>query len=679
MLKKSSTLFSFLVFCLMLYCEHGIQHLSYGAPLSEISGNDSVLHFINSLGYTTYNLETDETTYIPVNENHFNNMKVCTDLSGNAWYMTYDDNNIQLLCIENNEKVFFDTGIQINSGYEPSILYIDRQNRLWFRGNSSQLMSFDINTHEFTTYQNVISPRAMIQDSRDQSLWVSSLSGLYRYINGEWSFINSIDGIFLSDIWQFVQTADGTMWFRSYYNLYKISDNSCINMNLNVGLSNKNMYTIENKIYVISDYKLYIYDTISNQLTETAYLYVYSMFANDQTVFIHNYSGLQKLGDIPLTLYPGNFNFPYLIQDMKKSPVDQSVWVFSTYMLAKLQNSQWTYYPFNLDNPDTAFLYQMAINHNNEIYAYLYDDVNLVNQIVRFNFNSNTWDLVIALDTYIHSGFFFDNENRLWFIYNDAITYLQNNEIHSFPSTTDFSNRNLQLDQQNHVCYNNLTGIYFYNENTNSFTSIPISDVDNFIAISPSNYWYCQNGMIYHVTDNATTSDTLSSSSRLALDNQNNLWLYTYPGLAKYTEEGLVSLFEIRYHYELSRFLIDSENNIYMSDHTDLYIFKENEMVHTDSHILPADDMKLQNYPNPFNPSTTISYNLKKEEKIELAVYNLKGQKVNTLVSELQPSGEHQIVWNGHDQEGKPVSSGIYFYRLRTGTSSQIKKMILMK
>ncbi len=101
----------------------------------------------------------------------------------------------------------------------------------------------------------------------------------------------------------------------------------------------------------------------------------------------------------------------------------------------------------------------------------------------------------------------------------------------------------------------------------------------------------------------------------------------------------------------------------------------------------PAQDITLnplpftlkQNYPNPFNPSTTISYHLKKEAKIELSIYNIKGQKVKTLVSEIQPSGEHQIVWNGHDQQGKAVSSGIYFYKLSSNDKSITRKMMLIK
>lgn len=85
------------------------------------------------------------------------------------------------------------------------------------------------------------------------------------------------------------------------------------------------------------------------------------------------------------------------------------------------------------------------------------------------------------------------------------------------------------------------------------------------------------------------------------------------------------------------------------------------------------------NYPNPFNPITTISYSVKDNAPVTLEVYNLKGQLVKTLVNEIQPSGNHQVTWNGTDNSGSAVGSGVYYYRLRSGRFSSTKKMVLMK
>jgi hypothetical protein len=95
--------------------------------------------------------------------------------------------------------------------------------------------------------------------------------------------------------------------------------------------------------------------------------------------------------------------------------------------------------------------------------------------------------------------------------------------------------------------------------------------------------------------------------------------------------------------------------------------------------ILPATHSLSQNYPNPFNPLTTIEYSLQKQARVTLDVFNIVGQKVRTLVSALQPAGRYKIVWDGRDDLGKDVSSGIYFYRLKAGEFYESKKMVILK
>jgi len=87
----------------------------------------------------------------------------------------------------------------------------------------------------------------------------------------------------------------------------------------------------------------------------------------------------------------------------------------------------------------------------------------------------------------------------------------------------------------------------------------------------------------------------------------------------------------------------------------------------------------MQNYPNPFNPTTTIRFSIKERASTQLCIYNLKGQLVKTLVSEVLPEGLHQILWNGKDSNNRNVASGMYFYRLESGNYSFSKKMLLLK
>ena len=96
--------------------------------------------------------------------------------------------------------------------------------------------------------------------------------------------------------------------------------------------------------------------------------------------------------------------------------------------------------------------------------------------------------------------------------------------------------------------------------------------------------------------------------------------------------------------------------------------------------VVVQNTFSLQNYPNPFNPETNINYNIPEEGKVELSVYNIKGQKVKTLVNESQISGQHSVIWNGTNKNNKRVASGVYFYKLEVNdTKLLINKMLLLK
>ncbi|MGB5846847.1 MAG: DUF5050 domain-containing protein [Ignavibacteriaceae bacterium] len=87
----------------------------------------------------------------------------------------------------------------------------------------------------------------------------------------------------------------------------------------------------------------------------------------------------------------------------------------------------------------------------------------------------------------------------------------------------------------------------------------------------------------------------------------------------------------------------------------------------------------FQNYPNPFNPITTIQYDIPLSTEVVLKIYNIMGKEVITLVFEYQSAGLHSIVWDGTDNSGKVVGSGVYLYRIQTETNSQCKKMLFLK
>ena len=99
-----------------------------------------------------------------------------------------------------------------------------------------------------------------------------------------------------------------------------------------------------------------------------------------------------------------------------------------------------------------------------------------------------------------------------------------------------------------------------------------------------------------------------------------------------------------------------------------------------DNNTANIDQIQLRaNYPNPFNPSTTIGYSLSKRSPVKLSVFNNLGQQVKTLINSVQAAGEYEAVWDGLNELGGEMSSGIYLYRLETPEFSEARKMLLLR
>jgi hypothetical protein len=93
----------------------------------------------------------------------------------------------------------------------------------------------------------------------------------------------------------------------------------------------------------------------------------------------------------------------------------------------------------------------------------------------------------------------------------------------------------------------------------------------------------------------------------------------------------------------------------------------------------PKEYSLTQNRPNPFNPGTQISYALPRDGNVNLIIYNVIGQTVKVLVDRYEGAGYRQVVWDGTDQSGREVASGVYFYQLSADGFSQIRKMVKLR
>ena len=106
---------------------------------------------------------------------------------------------------------------------------------------------------------------------------------------------------------------------------------------------------------------------------------------------------------------------------------------------------------------------------------------------------------------------------------------------------------------------------------------------------------------------------------------------------------------------------------------------KTNPLSAIDNDILPNNIVLQQNYPNPFNPITTVRYELPEDSFVDVTVYDMLGNVVNILVNANQSSGYKSVQWNATNNQGEPVSAGVYLYKIQAGNFVDTKKMILLK
>ena len=130
-------------------------------------------------------------------------------------------------------------------------------------------------------------------------------------------------------------------------------------------------------------------------------------------------------------------------------------------------------------------------------------------------------------------------------------------------------------------------------------------------------------------------------------------------------------------------YFVDSNNGIAVGDNGVIFkttnggvSFIENE---ENNSTLPKEFLLNQNYPNPFNPSTTIKYQLPEMSFVTIKVYDILGREVATLVNEEKPAGSYEVQFSNNSVYGRNLTSGIYFYQIKTGEYSETKKMILLK
>ncbi len=166
-------------------------------------------------------------------------------------------------------------------------------------------------------------------------------------------------------------------------------------------------------------------------------------------------------------------------------------------------------------------------------------------------------------------------------------------------------------------------------------------------------------------------TDTGGDSTRVELQDgdhsYHNFWSYSLQGVPIYVRNGHT-------FQEMRGIEYFSFSNYKLVPRTNADFIGYNPVGVDDNNPLPENYSLSQNYPNPFNPSTTISYSIPVEGIVTLKIFNLLGEEVKTLVNEVQNAGSHNVSFDAVN-----LTSGIYFYSIKSGNFTDVKKMILLK
>ena len=208
------------------------------------------------------------------------------------------------------------------------------------------------------------------------------------------------------------------------------------------------------------------------------------------------------------------------------------------------------------------------------------------------------------------------------------------------------------------ICFENMFEYFFYSydndlellTNIHYFNFPPTNyrSVNHFNGYSSVNGSFGSNEVVYYRSD---------------LDGLYQIGNYEFEG----------SVISSYFFPEQNKLVVRKNSSIHLYDITYTTVDTEDEVLINNKPIL------FNNYPNPFNPSTTISYSLQHASNLRVDIYNIKGQKVKSLVNEHKPAGKHSVTWHGTDDSGNAVGSGIYFYRMEAEGYVETKKMVLMK
>ena len=174
----------------------------------------------------------------------------------------------------------------------------------------------------------------------------------------------------------------------------------------------------------------------------------------------------------------------------------------------------------------------------------------------------------------------------------------------------------------------------------------------------------------------------VSYTTTVTLDYFGQTYFYTYESYEPIVEVSPYEWAVLMSNLELERwtleYTVQASDEEYTIETEGEFVFKNNTLS-VGNDIIPLSFRLHQNYPNPFNPITTLNYSLPSSIKVQLTIYDMMGEVVKTLIEEHQNHGYKSVQWDATNNQGEPVSAGVYLYKIQAGNFTDTKKMIFLK
>ncbi|MDD2331181.1 MAG: two-component regulator propeller domain-containing protein [Candidatus Cloacimonetes bacterium] len=558
----------------------------------------------------------------------------------------------------------FDTNNTPLQSSEIRTLLLDYQQRVWIGtgGTSPQLAVHDNQAWQVFE-QNWGDIRFLLEDMHNQ-LWMGCDSGLKSYDGEGWTnhgnpglyvpwgqfscgAADDAGRLYIGSLYGHIFSYDGTDW--AMYN--SLTNPSWQGNPLSMATDNQgNLYYASSILYRNLQPLSWI-DQIQNQFPVTAFHTV----SQNRLWTAHSYSGLSCFdGNIWQSYDQSTLNhLHYGINDLA-SDAENNLWAIGDDYIIRQYQEAWSAEQIPLEGDlELGALKRISIGPRGRIWI------------------GSTQELLL-------------NDGNGWQRYTNQNSPLPGNRIYALDH--DLSGR-LWIATDAGIAVNDRDTWRGFTSGSVPFLNQPISDL---LCDAEGRVWARDNQALYKYENRVWSiylmpynSEVVNLNSSLGMDMLGRIWLIIPGrGIGIFDGSGWEIINSNNSHLQstlIHSLYSDPRGKIWLGTPTGVQTCFL-ELVSNEDHISPIEPgARLLASPNPFNPCTNISFQLDRGQHLSLKIYNLKGELVNTLHEGFLDKGQHSLIWDGTDDQARPVSSGIYLSTLQTGESFLTGKMVLIK